>query len=81
MAASEGSDATMDCSRTEFESQSRRCGPSDRKITSRASCVKPRWDREPRIVCVYASRIPVSVMVQAAYAASDSIIDRPCRIL
>jgi hypothetical protein len=42
MAASEGSDATMECSRTGWASQSRRFWPMDRKMTSRASCVRPR---------------------------------------
>jgi len=25
--------------------------PMDRNMTSRASCVRPRWVREPRMVC------------------------------
>lgn len=28
-------------------------GPMDLNSTSSASCVKPRWLREPNIVCVY----------------------------
>ena len=41
-AASDGSEAAIECSRSGFESLSARFGPMDRKMTSSASCVKPR---------------------------------------
>lgn len=33
--------------------QSRTLRPMERKMTSSESCVMPRWDREPRMVCVW----------------------------
>jgi hypothetical protein len=50
MAASDGSEAAIECSRVGLESQSRMFGPMDRKMTSSESWVSPRWDRDPRIV-------------------------------
>jgi hypothetical protein len=51
IAASEGSDAAIELSRSECVLQSRRFWPSERKMTSSASWVRPRWVLEPRMVC------------------------------
>lgn len=51
MVASDASDALIEASRDEDVEQSAMFWPIDRKRTSRVSCVRPRWDREPRIVC------------------------------
>jgi hypothetical protein len=50
--ASDGSDAPIECSSVGSVLQWRMFRPSERKTTSSASCVSPRCDREPRIVCV-----------------------------
>lgn len=53
MVASDESDAIIDGSRAEFASQSTKLSPRDRNMTSSASWVRPRWDRDPRMVCDY----------------------------
>jgi hypothetical protein len=49
------SDASHDCSDSMTDGtdvDSSMLGPMDRKRTSRASWVRPRWDLDPKIVCV-----------------------------
>lgn len=53
MFASEASDALMEASTVGLVSMSTIFFPTDRKITSRDNWVRPRCDREPRIVCDY----------------------------
>ncbi len=48
--ASEGSEAATVACREVVVEGSRMLGAMERKRTSRASWVKPRWERDPRIV-------------------------------